>query len=117
MLRVTQGAIDQLKQLKMEYIRIILKGCGCAGPAFELSEGRAEGGEHTKEVDELSFAIDPNHEALFKSMVIDFADGEKGGFLINVQGGKTGGCGSCCGCTETDRLNQPIMPVARGGTL
>ena len=102
---LTPGAAKELKRLLAEtsagnkYLRIGVKGGGCAGFTYVLEFDAKKDGDAEYEIDGIKVVVDPMHELYLAGTQVDFQQGlnSRGFIYNNPNASKTCGCGESFG--------------------
>ncbi len=102
---LTSGATKELKRLLSEvsgegkYVRIGVKGGGCAGFTYVLEFDTKKDGDTEYEINGIKIVVDPMHELYLAGTEVDFQQGlnSRGFIYKNPNASKTCGCGESFG--------------------
>jgi len=102
---LTPGALKEVKRLLTEvgsngnYLRIGVKGGGCAGFTYVLEFDSKKVGDTEYEIDGIKVVVDLTHELYLAGTQIDFQQGlnSRGFIYNNPNASKTCGCGESFG--------------------
>lgn len=103
---LTPGAVKEIKRLMAaentgtdKFLRIGVKGGGCAGFTYILEFDTRKENDNTYEVDGISFIVDKAHELYLGGTEVDFQQGlnSRGFVYKNPNASKTCGCGESFG--------------------
>jgi iron-sulfur cluster assembly protein len=101
--RLTQGAIEELKRLMNEpgfdtsnYLRFGVKGGGCSGLSYVLGFDQKKENDNQYEFEGLIYIIEKAHEMYLAGMEIDWQGGlnSRGFTFKNPNASATCGCGT-----------------------
>jgi iron-sulfur cluster assembly protein len=103
-INLTPGAAKELKRLWAEsgtdkYLRLGVKGGGCAGFTYVLEFDTKKDGDLEYNVDGIKIVVDPMHELYLAGTEVDFQQGlnSRGFVYNNPNASKTCGCGESFG--------------------
>jgi len=101
--RLTQGAIEELKRLMNEpgfdtsnYLRFGVKGGGCSGLSYVLGFDQKKENDNQYDFEGITYVIEKAHEMYLAGMEIDWQGGlnSRGFTFRNPNASATCGCGT-----------------------
>jgi iron-sulfur cluster assembly protein len=103
---LTPGAVKEINRLISEekpesdkFLRIGVKGGGCAGFTYVLEFDNCRDGDTVYEIDGIKIIVDLSHELYLAGTEVDFQQGlnSRGFIYRNPNASKTCGCGESFG--------------------
>ena len=102
----TKGALQEIRRLRSSqelqdknYLRVGVKGGGCAGFSYILEFDYKQAGDDEYEIDGIPFVVNIAHQLYLQNIEIDYQTGlnNRGFIYNNPNATKTCGCGTSFG--------------------